>query len=154
MRRLDDLNKRDDLSEAKLASKLEALRADLERAVPRLAVASKPALNDNLMVADQSGDDQLATLLSQLLRECKHVDVSQEILHGLKYEYMYERRSAVEHHHARTFEWIFETPEKLMQAKNMTCEFSDWLKKSNGIFWLAGKAGSGKSTLMKFLCAD
>lgn len=29
--------------------------------------------------------------------------------------------------------------------------FEDWLCKGTGIFWLSGKAGSGKSTLMKFL---
>jgi hypothetical protein len=28
------------------------------------------------------------------------------------------------------------------------------LEKRNGIFWIRGKAGSGKSTLMKFLCTD
>ena len=29
--------------------------------------------------------------------------------------------------------------------------FEDWLANGTGIFWLSGKAGSGKSTLMKFL---
>jgi hypothetical protein len=29
--------------------------------------------------------------------------------------------------------------------------FEDWLENGTGIFWLSGKAGSGKSTLMKFL---
>ena len=31
-------------------------------------------------------------------------------------------------------------------------QFLQWLLLPNDIFWVGGKAGSGKSTLMKFLC--
>jgi hypothetical protein len=44
---------------------------------------------------------------------------------------------AVAHEH--TFEWIYET------------HFAEWLRRDSGVFWISGKAGSGKSTLMKFL---
>jgi putative ribosome biogenesis GTPase RsgA len=30
-------------------------------------------------------------------------------------------------------------------------KFADWLENDGGIYWIAGKAGSGKSTLMKYL---
>lgn len=29
----------------------------------------------------------------------------------------------------------------------------DWLLNRNGVYWVSGKAGSGKSTLTKFLCS-
>lgn len=41
--------------------------------------------------------------------------------------------------HEHTFEWIYRS------------HFADWLRKNSGIFWISGKAGSGKSTLKKFL---
>ena len=31
--------------------------------------------------------------------------------------------------------------------------FVDWLKQEDGLYWVSGKPGSGKSTLMKFLSA-
>ncbi|KAI9150643.1 hypothetical protein HJFPF1_10418 [Paramyrothecium foliicola] len=42
-----------------------------------------------------------------------------------------------------TLEWIFEQT-----------HFTDWLQYGSGIFWINGKPGSGKSTLMKFVVKD
>ncbi|KAF3937334.1 hypothetical protein ABW19_dt0203269 [Dactylella cylindrospora] len=44
--------------------------------------------------------------------------------------------------HTSTFDWIFTKP---------GLGFVDWLKSDGGIYWFNGKAGSGKSTLMKFI---
>ncbi|KAH8894176.1 hypothetical protein GQ53DRAFT_744927 [Thozetella sp. PMI_491] len=43
-----------------------------------------------------------------------------------------------------TFGWVFDDPSG----------FSKWLQKGQGIFWISGKPGSGKSTLMKFIYND
>lgn len=40
-----------------------------------------------------------------------------------------------------TYHWIFNLP-----------VFSNWLQEGSGLFWIRGKPGSGKSTLMKFIC--
>ena len=39
-----------------------------------------------------------------------------------------------------TFDWIFE---------NSELDFCSWLQNGSGIYWINGKPGSGKSTLMK-----
>ncbi|TKA79207.1 hypothetical protein B0A55_03952 [Friedmanniomyces simplex] len=68
-----------------------------------------------------------------------------EIVDGLAHAVMSSRRKKIEDHHQETFGWIFsetETP------------FKRWLADSGGIFWVSGEAGSGKSTLMKFLRAQ
>lgn len=44
-----------------------------------------------------------------------------------------------------TFRWIYNTGDH---------EFAEWLQHGIGTFWITGKAGSGKSTLMKFLTKD
>ncbi|KAB8336679.1 hypothetical protein FH972_020990 [Carpinus fangiana] len=44
-----------------------------------------------------------------------------------------------------TFSWIFEREE---------IGFFQWLKRGCGIFWISGKPGSGKSTLMKYVWHD
>jgi ABC-type molybdenum transport system ATPase subunit/photorepair protein PhrA len=47
--------------------------------------------------------------------------------------------------------WVFE--DKVTDNGPNPCEsFGNWLSSGNGIFHIAGKLGSGKSTLMKFLC--
>ncbi|KAK8246167.1 hypothetical protein HDK90DRAFT_461027 [Phyllosticta capitalensis] len=46
---------------------------------------------------------------------------------------------------SKTFEWLMDSPQK--QHSN----FVDFLRGSHTLFWISGKAGSGKSTLMKFL---
>ena len=44
-----------------------------------------------------------------------------------------------------TYDWVFDRPGP---------GFVDWLETGHGIFWVNGKAGSGKSTLMKFIRDD
>lgn len=41
-----------------------------------------------------------------------------------------------------SYQWIFDHGPK----------FIDWLKSNEGIYWISGKAGSGKSTTMKYIC--
>jgi ABC-type lipoprotein export system ATPase subunit len=51
--------------------------------------------------------------------------------------------------HLRTFEWIFqEDPDE--ECQNYTA----WLRSGQGIYWIQGKAASGKSTLMRFISED
>lgn len=45
--------------------------------------------------------------------------------------------------HQDTFQWILQDPPP---------GFLRWLQTGSGIFWLSGKAASGKSTLMKYMC--
>jgi len=44
-----------------------------------------------------------------------------------------------------TFQWIWRKPE---------LRFQHWLQHGNGTYWITGKPGSGKSTLMKYLSVD
>ncbi|KAF9761854.1 hypothetical protein IL306_003662 [Fusarium sp. DS 682] len=73
------------------------------------------------------------------------------ILDSLTFSTMERRFEAVPDAHKRTFEWIFD------QSHNPRINwhnFSQWTASSNGLYWINGKAGSGKSTLMKFILLD
>ncbi|KAJ6127230.1 hypothetical protein N7523_002842 [Penicillium sp. IBT 18751x] len=69
---------------------------------------------------------------------------------------MTDRENSVTVAHNKTFDWIFLPNESSpaiqgWQARN---SFISWLKDSHnqrGIYWVSGKAGSGKSTLMRYL---
>jgi len=53
-----------------------------------------------------------------------------------------QRYERITEAHPTTFNWIFEKSELGLIS---------WLRKGTGIYWIQGKPGSGKSTLMKFL---
>ncbi|KAF4997738.1 hypothetical protein FDECE_11995, partial [Fusarium decemcellulare] len=65
-----------------------------------------------------------------------------KILQRVWFRTMDDRLEAVAPAHSNTFSWALKDSSGL----------SRWLKSGSGIFWLSGKAGSGKSTLMKYLC--
>jgi hypothetical protein len=50
--------------------------------------------------------------------------------------------------HAATFKWVFE---EVAPAGQPWSDFAQWLKSGSGIYWINGKAGSGKSTLMRYI---
>ncbi|KAF3059765.1 Heterokaryon incompatibility protein s [Daldinia childiae] len=77
-----------------------------------------------------------------LTRTCK-----EQILHGLWFRTIDERRESISKAHCKTFRWVLEPP----QGTYLWDDLSEWLQSGSGIYWVSGKAGSGKSTLMKHL---
>lgn len=55
----------------------------------------------------------------------------------------------------KTYEKAYEWLNLSSSVQNSSqCALGPWLKHGHGVFWIAGKAASGKSTLMKFLDQD
>ncbi|KAK7723026.1 hypothetical protein SLS63_009055 [Diaporthe eres] len=77
--------------------------------------------------------------------------VIRKVLNSLWFSKMSDRFDDIKPAHEKTFEWVFTSPK---DEKSTTCTFMDWMKGDNGIYWVNGRAGSGKSTLMKFLARD
>jgi len=73
--------------------------------------------------------------------EAKETQKRLAIIDSLRFPDIRLRKDAIELTYRKTFEWIFDEQ----------CEFKRWLELGNDIFWISGKAGSGKSTLMKFI---
>ncbi|PMD46947.1 hypothetical protein L207DRAFT_560602 [Hyaloscypha variabilis F] len=79
--------------------------------------------------------------------------VSRYILESLSFPSMTNRYEQVGEAYSETLGWIFrESTDATLAFSN----FVDWLSKTeqNGLYWIKGKAGSGKSTLMRFLVDD
>lgn len=51
--------------------------------------------------------------------------------------------------HESTFRWIFEDSS---DEQRRWSNFKKWLTSESQLYWITGKAGSGKSTLMKYIC--
>jgi hypothetical protein len=63
------------------------------------------------------------------------------ILQSLQFESRMDRQESIAEAHQETFQWALTPDSKL----------GKWLSAPSGCFWVSGKAGSGKSTLMKFI---
>jgi hypothetical protein len=77
--------------------------------------------------------------------------VDEKVLECLRYPSMTARVENIKKAHAQTFDWIFQ------ECKSDQIEwdsFSKWLTDDSSIYWINGKAGSGKSTLMKHIYAN
>ncbi|EHK98775.1 hypothetical protein M7I_5283 [Glarea lozoyensis 74030] len=74
-----------------------------------------------------------------------------QILERLRFAEMTDRRDRIVEAHNKTFRWIFDAPGSAENMATVWPSFSDWLRNGSGLYWIAGKAGSGKSTLMKYI---
>ncbi|KAI0892495.1 prion-inhibition and propagation-domain-containing protein [Annulohypoxylon nitens] len=70
-----------------------------------------------------------------------------QILRRLWFRTMDLRKESVSPAHKRTFDWVLKPPILTYPWDDL----SKWLQYGSGIYWVSGKAGSGKSTLMKYL---
>ena len=73
------------------------------------------------------------------------------LLESLYFPDMHAREEGIDEAHKHTFEWIFEKPGNEVRPWH---HFIGWLEEGHGTYWISGKAGSGKSTLMNFVCHD
>ncbi|EJT72935.1 hypothetical protein GGTG_09786 [Gaeumannomyces tritici R3-111a-1] len=72
-----------------------------------------------------------------------------EVLELLWFRSMDDRRDGVAPAHAATFRWALNAKRPDRQAE--WDDLSAWMRAGSGVYWISGKAGSGKSTLMKYI---
>ena len=71
------------------------------------------------------------------------------VLKSLHYNRMKQRQETIDEAYTRTFNWIFdEDPDSTRPWSN----FVRWLERYEGVYWVNGKAGSGKSTVRLCSC--
>lgn len=98
---------------------------------------------------------QLSQVMTAIGTQAATFDQRQRFLKSLKFPGMNERANMVTDSHKDTFHWIFGTQDPSGRPEEQAWDsFSDWLKSESKIFWISGKPGSGKSTLVKFILSD
>ncbi|KAI1121239.1 hypothetical protein F5Y10DRAFT_105093 [Nemania abortiva] len=111
-------------------------------------------LNKSLFVLERLRRDNAAkedlTRITQILKttliNIRNTHITHAILKSLYFHEIKQRESEILEAHRQTFTWA-------LQGDGDSC-FIRWLASvdpSVDVFWVSGKAGSGKSTLMKFL---
>lgn len=87
-----------------------------------------------------------------------------KFLQTLFFPEILERRSQIKDAAPGTLKWIFETEDMDVSGKDLKSHpgvtqrrwdnLAAWLRNDNGVYWVNGKAGSGKSTLMAHILGD
>ena len=89
---------------------------------------------------------QLFVLTNTIVSYAKEL----RIVESLRYAEIGEREEKISSTHPRTFDWIF-TEVQSNSTGQPPVSLLQWLRTSSGTYWISGRAGSGKSTLMKYL---
>ncbi|KAJ5741915.1 hypothetical protein N7533_011324 [Penicillium manginii] len=133
---------------------METLRADFERQSKLFTLALEEDRNEKtkpqLQLDRQQEIQQLGALQpvdinaitqkiqsTALATTCLATELF--IMRNLRFHGMELRRSQVSEAHKRTYSWAYMS------------NFSEWMVSEDPLFWISGKPGSGKSTLMKYL---
>lgn len=138
---------------------LERQLQDIQRVILQLQSETKlqkTTLNIMYKAIDNSGPIEASTTtawadsmkeliskLSSLAEEVEHQASEHTLLRSLYFDGIRTREDQIVPSHKKTFEW-------LLDPSSQT-SFVPWLENESGIYWINGKAGSGKSTLMKYL---
>ena len=77
--------------------------------------------------------------------------LQKEFIDSLMFPEITTREENIKSSHEKTFQWIFG---RFAADQKPWDNLVEWLETGSGTYWINGKAGSGKSTLMRFICQD
>lgn len=124
---------------------------DIRTVVETLADALQDQASDKLDVIQDEIRlclDEISSLRSERTPEEKSRSIESKILRWLDFRQIFWRYESVATAYQRTYEWIYDSP----ITHNRWSDFPKYLQQNTGEpYFISGKAGSGKSTLMKFL---
>lgn len=117
----------------------------------RFMQGSTDGMSQSDQVALRLMPDAESSSTEVTVNEFSPSSVQRLILRSLYFRQIMDRFDIVDSPYAHTYDWIFSDsgPDRPWSS------FPQWLGAvGSGCYWISGKAGSGKSTLMKYICQD
>lgn len=146
--RLEYLQQRSLFLQADQAKALKRISDGLDGLQSRLRSGREAGTSQGRQGHFTRGDvDFLKEKLQSLCLSEIDVKKQQSIMESLTFESRPVRHTQIAEHHEKTFEWALTTN----QDSTVGASIGDWLREGDGIFWVSGRPGSGKSTLMKYI---
>ena len=123
----------------------------------RLADHSIETWSSEILTAIKSEDqganlEVIASKLSAIVEKVYEHEI-RDLLQTLDFPSRVGRKASIDEADVRTFDWVY-SRNQFVGLKEPRTTFQDWLQYGGGIFWIAGKAGSGKSTLMRYIANE
>jgi hypothetical protein len=130
------------------SSRMEANRAkQLDQVVENLGSIQ---LSQSSLLTKLDLED-IGHTLNSSISAAANISKEIEILKSLCFKSMTVRHSKITEAYCKTFDWILNSSNLPPTDPRSRIRFANWLRSSRGIYWISGKAGSGKSTLMKYI---
>lgn len=107
--------------------------------------------NNRVFVADKL--DSLRGDIQLRFKDADQLRMREELLKSLWFPEIDLRRSEIEEPASDTLNWLFE-PGDHVGTRLKWPSFRQWLREDISMYWISGKAGSGKSTLMAHIIND
>lgn len=129
-----------------LTSKLDSAEREHEQNIWRRDLVSAIYHNNATTEAKPEGP---------FISETRRKPLQTAFIDGLRYPRMDDRHGRIAKAYEKTFQWVFQDGVNEQRCPQRDgSDFRQWLESSAQIYWITGKAGSGKSTLIKFICQE
>ena len=144
---------RSDLASFQQSHDFQILNQGIQRLIASLSEGPKNFEELKIVIRRESEDtrEYINKAIKQQQNQYDDKEYRTRLLESLWFDEIYSREENIADAHRKTFEWIFDASDHAMGPWD---NFIQWLENGQGTYWINGKAGSGKSTLMSFLCQD
>ena len=131
----------------------EAIQGSLKCLIQKPFLSKEDLLEQNATIFQNNTAEHEKTRATIIAAMSKNetAKVQDMMLNSLRFPEMRDRYQEISEAHVRTFKWIFDDSHGT--AKRWS-NLADWLQHGDGVYWINGKAGSGKSTLMRYIFND
>ncbi|KAI3581949.1 hypothetical protein IWW34DRAFT_817591 [Fusarium oxysporum f. sp. albedinis] len=85
--------------------------------------------------------------VSKAATTAKSALIQSRVVRSLWFRSYDDRRVNIKNPHFKTLQWALDPPSDYLHWDDL----KTWLQSASGLYWVSGKAGCGKSTLMKYL---
>jgi hypothetical protein len=137
-----------------LGAKNSRLSANRTKEIKDLATSTNqsfPQIKSRELTDRQKSDIWFQILTA--VNDVTNYSTEQVIMSALQFWTMDRRKELISKEHENTFKWVLEqVPSE--DSSQRPVNFADWLRKDESVFWISGKPGSGKSTLMKYIAEN
>ncbi|OAK96177.1 hypothetical protein IQ06DRAFT_296956 [Phaeosphaeriaceae sp. SRC1lsM3a] len=130
--------------------KCERLEISRDEEYANMRAKYDKAREENHKVPDEG---KLGEHMNEISLLWEHFSAEQKILSRFTFLLMEDRQLAIPLAHRKTLVWLFGTPDAGLRG-NDTTSFATWLQSDDKIYWISGRPGSGKSTLIKFIASQ
>ena len=92
-------------------------------------------------------EEELSKQIDKIAADGGQYSAEQRILQCLRFPRLEDRYSSISPAHLQTLSWVYNSEVDQDDAAT----FAQWLSSDDNLYWISGRPGSGKSTLMKYL---
>lgn len=144
---LQKLQSNNETMNLRQSTRLGAIENAIQGVARRFVATPSPQQTKAFSPADITTLEDQMSLLSM---KSSNIMKEHMVLSSLNFDSRLSRYDLIKDAHQQSFDWVFQGAYD-PNVGSTTGRIFRWLKHGEGIFWISGKPGSGKSTLMKYI---